>query len=72
MLIDVLARMESITVDRLQENAAVGRGRLCGKKILLAKPMTFMNNSGESVGRLARFYRVGSKMLLFPFHKLPV
>jgi len=37
----------------------VGRGRFCGKKILLVKPMTFMNVSGESVGKLARFYRVG-------------
>ena len=58
MLVDALARVESITMDRLQENAAVGRGRCSGKKVLLAKPMTFMNNSGESVGRLARFYRV--------------
>ena len=27
-------------------------------QVLLAKPLTFMNNSGESVGRLSRFYRV--------------
>lgn len=59
MLVDALARSEAISVDRLQDNAAVGRGRLCGKKVLLAKPLTFMNNSGESVGKLARFYRVG-------------
>ena len=39
---DALARAESISVDRLQESAAVGRGRCCDKKVLLAKPMTFM------------------------------
>lgn len=58
MFIDELARAEAIPIGRLQENAACGRGRLCGKKVLLAKPMTFMNNSGECVGKLARFYQV--------------
>lgn len=37
----------------------MGRGRFCSKSILLVKPMTFMNRSGEAVGALARFYRVG-------------
>ena len=60
MALDALARQEGIAVDRLQENAVVGRGRFCGKKVLLCKPAIFMNNSGEAVGRLARFYRVGA------------
>ena len=57
-LIDTLARQQGINVDKLQYSAAVGRGRLCNKRVLLAKPMTFMNNSGESVGKLARYYKV--------------
>lgn len=40
MAVDALARQEAIAVDRLQENAAVGRGRYAGKKVLLVKPMT--------------------------------
>ena len=35
----------------------MGKGRLCGKRVLLAKPLTFMNVSGESVGALVRFYK---------------
>ena len=58
MLIDALARQQGIHLDKLQHSAAVGRGRLCDKRVLLAKPMTFMNNSGESVGKLARYYKV--------------
>lgn len=57
-MVDTLARQLGIHVDKLQFSAAVGRGRLCEKRILLAKPMTFMNNSGESVGKLARYYKV--------------
>jgi PTH1 family peptidyl-tRNA hydrolase len=40
MAVDALARQEGIATDRLQENAAVGRGRFGGKKVLLVKPMT--------------------------------
>ena len=58
MLIDTLARQLGIRMDKLQHNAAIGRGRLCEKRVLLAKPMTFMNSSGESVGKLARYYKV--------------
>lgn len=60
MLIDVLARQLGISVDKLQHNAAVGRGRFCEKRVLLVKPMTFMNVSGEAVGKLARYYKVSS------------
>eukprot|EP00798_Chlamydomonas_sp_ICE-L_P010254 gene10254-8172_t len=58
MLIDELARMESIDCRKLEKSAAVGRGEMCGKKVILAKPVTFMNNSGESVSALAKFYKV--------------
>ncbi len=58
MLLDTLARQLGIHMDKLQFSAAVGRGRLREKRVLLAKPMTFMNNSGESVGKLARYYKV--------------
>lgn len=57
MLVDELARQLGTQLDKLQHNAAVGRGRFCGKRVLLAKPMTFMNNSGESVGKMARYFK---------------
>jgi len=44
-------------INKLERKAAVGKGRLCGKRVLLAKPLTFMNVSGESVGALVRFYK---------------
>ena len=33
--------------------------RLADKPVLLAKPITFMNNSGEAVGKLMRYYKAG-------------
>jgi peptidyl-tRNA hydrolase, PTH1 family len=58
MLVDALANAEGVRLDRLQHNAAVARTVVNNKKLILAKPMTFMNNSGESVGKLQRFYKV--------------
>ena len=60
-LLDELARREGIKIDKLQKKAAVGKGRLCGKRVVLAKPMTFMNVSGESVSALLHFYKVRSR-----------
>jgi len=57
-VVDALAARAGCALDRAQCNAAVGRGELCGARVLLAKPLTFMNVSGEAVGGLARFYRI--------------
>jgi hypothetical protein len=66
MLIDALARQLGIHVDKLQHNAATGRGKFCDKRVLLVKPMTFMNLSGEAVGKLARYYKVGPHTSMSP------
>ena len=58
MVIDTLARSEGIECRKLEKSAAVGRGEIGGKAVLLVKPVTFMNNSGESVSALAKFYKV--------------
>lgn len=60
MVIDCLARSAGIDMRKLEKSAAVGRGELHGQKVILAKPVTFMNNSGESVAALARYYKVSS------------
>ena len=58
-VIDSLASRAGCSLDRAQCNAAVGRGTLSGgTRVLLAKPLTFMNVSGEAVSGLARFYRI--------------
>ena len=57
-VVDRLAAQAGCALDRAQCNAAVGRGTLEGVRVLLVKPLTFMNVSGEAVGGLAKFYRV--------------
>jgi PTH1 family peptidyl-tRNA hydrolase len=57
-VVDALAARAGTALDKAQCTAAVGRGLLAGQRVLLVKPLTFMNVSGEAVGGLAKFYRV--------------
>lgn len=56
--VDALASAAGTTCDRSQCKAAVGRALLGGSRVILAKPMTFMNLSGEPVAALAAFYKI--------------
>src|SRR5271170_2656062 len=49
MVVDRLAERSGISVGRRDCQAFVGQGTVAGKKVLLAKPQTYMNVSGESV-----------------------
>src|SRR5229473_2875394 len=52
MVIDRLAEMHGIRVNRKDSKALTGVGEIAGKPVMLAKPQTFMNLSGTSVAPL--------------------
>ncbi len=56
--IDVLADRYHIDVDSKKHKALYGKGVIEGQKVILAKPQTFMNLSGESVRELIDFYKI--------------
>ena len=53
-----------ISVDKSENRALVGKGVYGAERILLAKPQTFMNLSGEAVGPLASYYRVEPEQVI--------
>lgn len=56
--IDMLSAKHGIKVDRLKHKALTGDGSIKGERILLVKPQTFMNLSGESVREIAEWYKL--------------
>ena len=64
MAVDELANRGSIRVERPEAKALVGRGKLAGEEILLAKPQTYMNLSGISVRELLAKYELDVNDLL--------
>lgn len=57
-VIEVLAEQEKIDVLEKKHKAVIGKGYIQGEKVILAKPQTFMNLSGESVRQLVDYYKV--------------
>ena len=57
-VIDTLAERFSITVLEKKHKALIGKGIIHGEKVILAKPQTYMNLSGESVRELIDYYKV--------------
>jgi PTH1 family peptidyl-tRNA hydrolase len=64
MAVDELANRNSIRVERPEGRALVGKGKVAGEDVLLAKPQTYMNLSGISVRELLEKYELSPADLL--------
>ena len=56
--IDRLAEEYNISMNQEKFKGVYGTGIINGEKVLVVKPMTYMNNSGECIGEIARFYKL--------------
>ena len=56
--IDSIARAYDIQVAEKKHKALIGKGYVEGEKVVLAKPQTYMNLSGESVRELVDYYKI--------------
>jgi PTH1 family peptidyl-tRNA hydrolase len=64
MVVDELANRSGIRVERPEGKALVGRGKIAGEEVVLAKPQTYMNLSGVSVRDLLGKYELDLDDLL--------
>ncbi|XP_042486632.1 peptidyl-tRNA hydrolase, mitochondrial isoform X2 [Macadamia integrifolia] len=65
-LIDAFAESQGITMDKVQCKALFGQGFVGDVPVLLAKPQTYMNLSGESTGPLAAYFKLPlNRVLVF-------
>jgi PTH1 family peptidyl-tRNA hydrolase len=58
MAVDVIARRHGFTPWRQRFKGLTAEGQVAGTKILLLKPMTYMNVSGDSVQAASAFYKI--------------
>lgn len=56
MVVEAFAKKYRLEFDSHEKDALTGRGRVAGNSVMLAKPLTYMNLSGEAVAKLARAY----------------
>lgn len=70
LIVERFARAHSLDFARKRFNAQIAEGGVGGQRILLAKPQTFMNSSGEAVGKLFAFYKIAPHDLLVIYDDL--
>ena len=64
MALDYIAGRCGARLDRAKFSALVGEADINGKRVLLMKPQTYMNSSGEAVSAAAKFYKIAPENII--------
>ena len=77
LAVDTLAEKYRVKLDRHEMHSVLGRGRAAGSDVIIAKPLTFMNESGRAAKGLLKAYGLGPEQMIvvydemdFPFAKV--
>ncbi|MCI5897775.1 MAG: aminoacyl-tRNA hydrolase [Anaerovoracaceae bacterium] len=70
--VDLLAEKHNIKVNKIKFKALVGEGIISGQKVLLVKPQTFMNLSGNSIREVMAFYKLNPENLIVIYDDIDV
>ncbi|HJV47536.1 MAG TPA: aminoacyl-tRNA hydrolase [Bacillota bacterium] len=70
MVIDQLASMLGIELNQIKFKGLVGEGRIGAEKVILLKPLTYMNLSGESLIQVLQFFKLESDDILVIYDDL--
>ncbi len=63
-MLESLASYYDIKIKKIKSKGLIGEGKICGKNVLLVKPQTYMNLSGECVGVLASFFKISPENII--------
>lgn len=58
MAIDQMAEIHGVSVEKIKHQALVGQGKIKGEKVILVKPITYMNLSGDAVRAVVDYYKI--------------
>lgn len=72
MCMDVICDKYRARVDKAKFKALVGECTIAGKRVLLMKPQTFMNNSGEAIREAADFYNIPADNIIVIFDDISI
>lgn len=70
--IDELSERHHIPVRRKRNNSLIGNARIAGEQVLLVKPLTYMNLSGEAIRELADYYNIPTEDILIIYDDIDI
>lgn len=71
-IVDLLAEKHGLKFNKMMNRAIIAIGEIDGEKVVLAKPQTFMNDSGSAVSPIARFYKIALPDLMVIYDELDI
>lgn len=71
-VIDLFSELAQIDIDKESFKGLLGRGKVFDEDVLLLKPQTFMNLSGESVQEVAHFFKIDVKDILVIYDDMAI
>lgn len=71
-IVDALAQAHRLDFTRMEHRAQTAHGTLGAQRVILAKPQTWMNESGKAVAPLSRFYKVAPERILVIYDDLDI
>lgn len=72
LTIDYLAQKHGIKVKKLKHKSFIGEGTISGQKVMLIKPQTYMNSSGEALREIRNFYKFEDDELIVIFDDIDI
>jgi PTH1 family peptidyl-tRNA hydrolase len=71
-VVDELARQNNIKMTKTKFKSIVGEGRIAGEKVLIVKPQTYMNLSGEAVMKIMNYYELPIENLVVVYDDIDI
>lgn len=72
LVVDQFAEMAKIDLEREGFKSVYGKGKILDEDVVIAKPQTFMNNSGEAVVELVNFFKVSIEDIIVVFDDMAI
>lgn len=72
MVIDKIAEKYEIKIEKENFSGLIGKGEINGEKVILVKPQTYMNLSGECVIQLLNFYKINPTNLIVVYDDIDI
>lgn len=72
MALDYISQKFSIKIDKIKFKGVYGQGLIGDEKVILLKPSTYMNNSGESVREAATFFKISQDRTIIIYDDIDI
>lgn len=72
LAVEMLADKHGITLDKSKFNGVYGKGKIGGEDVIILKPSTFMNNSGQSIAPCASFFKIDPSHIIVVYDDIDI